>query len=139
MRASVIQRLIVLTIQDRCYPKTLYSGKVLRRPDSIHWGLLCRTVEMPEDFIRRHNNYVNWISIMDAQKLRESFIESNIPGLISLNVWHELSRHQVLSEDFIERYPDHVDWHAISENQVLSEEFIHKHRDLVWWFSISAH
>jgi hypothetical protein len=45
--------------------------------------------------------------------------------------WTIISRNQVLSESFIERYKDKVDWEEISEFQKLSENFILNNLDLI--------
>ena len=47
--------------------------------------------------------------------------------------WIYISKYQVLSEKFIEKYKDLVDWLYISRYQILSEEFIKKYKDKVSW------
>jgi hypothetical protein len=47
-----------------------------------------------------------------------------------------ISSHQVLSENFIEKFQDEVNWDGISCNQVLSEDFIEKFQDKVNWYGI---
>ena len=51
--------------------------------------------------------------------------------------WRWISKHQTLSEDFIEKHKDRVNWWEISSSQKLSEDFIEKNKDIVYWVWIS--
>jgi hypothetical protein len=51
--------------------------------------------------------------------------------------WFNISIHQTLSEEFIEKYEDRVDWIYISRFQNLSEQFIEKYKDRLDWYYIS--
>jgi hypothetical protein len=51
--------------------------------------------------------------------------------------WNKISKHQKLSEEFIEKFQDKIGWWQISINQTLSESFIEKYQDKVDWNNIS--
>jgi hypothetical protein len=71
-------------------------------------------------------------------KYTEEELEKHINDFTYLN-WSYISKHQILSEPFIEKYRDKLNWYFISKYQKLSESFIEKHKDLVNWFYISIY
>ena len=76
-----------------------------------------------------------WYFISRHQILSESFINKHSNKVN----WFFISLCQELSESFIERYIDKVNWNMISCEQKLSEEFIERHYDKVSWLCISKH
>lgn len=92
---------------------------------------------LSEDFITKSEktwNADSWKEISKHQKLSEEFIERNKDKIH----WESISSSQKLSEEFIEKYKDKVYWAYISSNQRLSEEFIERHKDRVCWQYISS-
>ena len=61
------------------------------------------------------------------QKLPESFIEK-FKDKIN---WEYISQYQKLSENFIEKFKDKVNWQYISQYQKLSPKFIIKNIDRI--------
>ena len=47
--------------------------------------------------------------------------------------WTVISKHQKLSEDFIEKFADKLYWYHISQYQTLSEDLIEKLQNKVKW------
>ena len=98
----------------------------------------CRTwyklslLPLPEEFIEKYADDVDWESISMYQKLSETFIEKHTDEVD----WENISIYQKLSEKFIEKYADEVDWQGVSYRQKLSENFIGKHIDDVDWIGI---
>ena len=81
-------------------------------------------------FYENINNFVvDWFYISKHQKLSEEFIEKYIDKV----EWHFISINQKLSESFIEKHINKVEWDCISIYQTLSEEFIEKHYNKVNW------
>jgi hypothetical protein len=51
--------------------------------------------------------------------------------------WNSISRHQILSEAFIEKFSHKINWFCVSKYQKLSENFIEKHYNKMYWYEIS--
>jgi hypothetical protein len=100
--------------------------------------LVCNSSHSTEEkFIQCVENNidkVDWIHISKHQQLSESFIE-RFQDKVN---WNWISKHQQLSEDFIEKFQDEVNWLHISIGQTLSENFIEKYQDKVDWSNISG-
>ena len=47
--------------------------------------------------------------------------------------WPMISRHQRLSESFIEEFSDKVDWQEITVEQYLTEKFMRKFQNKILW------
>ena len=94
---------------------------------SIDWEAVSRNMEISEDFIREHKDWLNWIIMSYRRNLSESFIRE-YKDLLS---WWVISHTQKLSEDFIREFKDLVNWSWISLRQELSEDFIREFKDLV--------
>ena len=98
----------------------------------------CRTwyklslLPLPEEFIEKYADDVDWENISIYQKLSETFIEKHSDEID----WEYISTYQKLSEKFIEKHSDEVDWQGVSYRQKLSENFIGKHIDDVDWLGI---
>ena len=73
---------------------------------------------------------------LQIEKLHKMF-----PGVLNRikdkNLWKDISRYQVLSEDFISEFQDKVNWYYISWNQKLSLKFIKEFQEKVDWDEIS--
>ena len=95
------------------------------------WYDLSRML-LPENFIEKHSDEIDWENISSYQKLSEKFIEKHIHKVD----WAGISIYQKLSEQFVERHADKVDWENISSYQKLSQKFIGKHADNVDWLEI---
>ncbi len=77
---------------------------------------------------------VKWSAISRHQMPSEEFVERNAHRMD----WRAISRHQTLSEAFVERHADRVHWPAISIHQTLSEAFVERHADRVDLSKISV-
>jgi len=85
--------------------------------------------------IRLYFNCINWTNLSRDQVLSEDFIREFQDKVD----WDYISINQILSENFIREFKDKVDWHWISKYQTLSEEFIREFQDKVYWYYISAY
>src|SRR5574343_580588 len=95
-------------------------------------------VEAFGEVITKGNKSVtNKIKIIEEIHNIKKFFYENINNFVV--DWFYISKHQKLSEEFIEKYIDKVNWDCISINQTLSEEFIGKHKDKVNWCYISTY
>ncbi|MGL5689373.1 MAG: hypothetical protein ACRDD8_01025 [Bacteroidales bacterium] len=92
-------------------------------------------IHLSEEYIEKHKDTVDWVSLSKDQKLSEAFIRKYMNKV----VWKLISRYQVLSESFMEEFQVRIDWDMISMYQKLSEEFILKHRHKVNWVFIVNH
>src|SRR5574344_165318 len=95
-------------------------------------------VEALGEVINKYDKSVtNKIKIVEEIKDIEKFFDENIKNFEV--DWNIFSKHQKLSESFIDKHKDKVDWDYISINQKLSEELIEKHIDKVDWYYISKY
>ena len=84
----------------------------------------CRTwyklslLPLPEEFIEKYADKVDWIAICAYQKLSEGFIEK-YAGEVD---WHYVSIYQKLSENFIRKYKNKLNLRVIARHQVISKE-----------------
>ena len=103
--------------------------------DNVDWDNISIFQKLSENFINQYSNMVNWCFICKYQKLSESFIEKYADEVD----WLYVSIHQQLSENFINKYSDMVDWENISIYQKLSETFIEKYAGEVDWWTVSIY
>ncbi len=92
-------------------------------------------IPLPEDFIRKNADKLNWDLISRYQKLSEVFIREFKSELD----WYYISRNQKLSESFIREFQHRVSWSGVSEHQTLSEDFIIEFQNKVQWDKILKH
>jgi hypothetical protein len=92
------------------------------------------SLEFLEENIKNSSN-INWTHISKHQKLSEEFIQRNSDRVD----WDWISAYQKLSEEFIQRNSEKVNWDWISKYQKLSEEFIQRNSEKVNWVYISIH
>ena len=96
------------------------------RPDLIDWEYISRIAfKLPEEFINKYADYLDWYYILKNKPLSEEFLEEHIDNLN----WDAVSKYQKLSEEFIDKYKDKVDWNNIFKYQTLSKKFIFKYSD----------
>jgi hypothetical protein len=53
--------------------------------------------------------------------------------------WNNISKYQILSEDFIRKFKNKVNWEYISQYQKFSKDFIREFQDKVNWSMISTY
>ena len=112
----------------------------LRYYDNIKGDKGLFLVEATGKVITEGNKSVtNKIKIIEEIKDIDNFFDDYVgkSDYISKYDWYDISIHQKLSEEFIEKHYDKVDWNYISKYQTLSESFIEKHIDKVYWYFIS--
>ena len=109
----------------------------LDKLDMYDWRAISEYSILSESFkielFREFKDKVNWHEISKYQKLSENFIRE-FKDYVD---WGIISRCQKLSENFIREFQDKVDWWNISKYQKLSEKFIRKFQDKVDWRCIS--
>ena len=81
----------------------------------------------------------DWRAIYEHSILSESFKIELFREFKDKVNWHEISKYQKLSENFIREFKDYVDWGIISRCQKLSENFIREFQDKVDWWNISKY
>ncbi|KAI9141823.1 hypothetical protein BKA69DRAFT_1038147 [Paraphysoderma sedebokerense] len=97
-----------------------------------------RVISENKHTLIQHSPYLLHPPFLGKLFIRRQFSESFVRFLHShtkLN-WSLLSRHQILSESFIDEFRDYVDWDMISQYQPISEDFIRRHEHLVNWLLI---
>lgn len=96
--------------------------------------------KLPEDFIRKYYFGSDLIDlIIYNQILSESFIEEILNQGFQF-AYEKIISNQKLSESFIEKHPEILqNWkNYISRHQILSWEFMEKHKDRLNWSLISS-
>jgi hypothetical protein len=110
----------------------------LKYYDNIKGDKRLFLVEALGEVISKYGKSVtNKIKIVEEIKDIEKFFEENIDNFEV--DWFYISKHQTLSEEFIEKHYDKVDWCFISIYQKLSEKFIEKYSNRVVWYFISKY
>ena len=115
--------------ENNCITQSI--NKILNNKDSKEWHEISR-FSLPEAFIRKFRNNIDWIWISMYQKLSEEFIREFRDRVY----WYWISFYQNLSEEFIHEFRDRVHWYWISRYQNLSENFIREFRNRIDWYFI---
>lgn len=91
-------------------------------------------VELPDAFIDRYNNSINWtiVSASIFKPLSNAFIVKYANYLD----WAAVSWYQTLSEPTMRMYVDRLNWESICYSQNLSESFMRDHADLLDWSGV---
>ena len=91
------------------------------------------------------NNTIKYILDNNIENITNEVSSNNIPLfkiILDINYlvnWDNISRYQIISEDFIREFANKVNWYEISKyqisyNQTLSEDFIREFANKVWHF-----
>lgn len=102
--------------------------------EEVDWKGISIYQHLSESFIEKHADDVNWYDISSYQWLSESFIDKYSDKI----KWEFAVIHQKLSEKLIEKYLGYINWYKASTYQQLSEKFIDKYSDIVDWVQISS-
>jgi hypothetical protein len=80
------------------------------------------------------------MGVEDIYMCGKTYSEKEITKLADLSVktnnhsnFTYICANQKLSEEFIEKYIDHVDWYFTSYCQKLTLEFVYKHKERICW------
>ena len=85
--------------------------------DTIYWNDISNQY-LPEEFIRKYHDKVNWFIISRCQKLSENFIVEFQDRVD----WGNISYFQKLSRKFIKNNFDKLNIKFLLENENISEE-----------------
>lgn len=112
--------------------------------------------ELPQDFVERHEDRLNWDELVQKQQLNpelfakaltrvpfetictsqslsEDFIRANLDRIRL----EDIAQHSQLSEAFVHDFRFKLDWFILCENQDMRSEFIEQHLDFINWGQIS--
>jgi phosphoribosylanthranilate isomerase len=84
----------------------------------INWRTLCMFQRVSVDFIRKHQDIINWKMISIHQYLSEEFIEEFAHKV----KWIYICLFQKLTKDFIRKMIKFVDWQSIAFRQLDFDE-----------------
>lgn len=128
--------------------------------NSIDWEKVSKKDNLSHNFIVKYKKYINWCSIINnkhydekiiakcidfvpintlisSRKLSEDFIEKYI---IPKNIfWSCISKYQILSESFMDKYKDKLNWDIMLISQAMSENFILSHIEYINWGLLSTY
>jgi hypothetical protein len=128
--------------------------------DKLHWDDICSYNELSEEFIFDFKDRVNWsilsmkkeFSLDFLEKLKdkikwEHYLQKFLLLVEILNKYREyilkhmdvVCKYQILTEEFMREYVDHLDWYSVCKYQKMSESFIEEFRDLVNWDMIGMY
>jgi len=93
----------------------------------LYWHNVSNIKDLPESFIRKHQNKLDWNSISYYQTLSKDFIREFSDRVN----WDYISYKQILSEDFIREFSNKVKWVNICKYQKLSNNFIKKYKNKI--------
>lgn len=103
--------------------------------DFLDWNYLSLYQRLSEEMIEKYSDLVNWEYISSCQKMSEEFILKNKSNVS----WDSISSNQQLSMKFIEENIDNISFNSIAKYQVLSEEFIEKYKYCIFWDYVSIY
>lgn len=110
--------------------------EVLRQED---WEHISRSPGLPEDFIRRYKDKVDWLMVLQYQKLSEALLRERAVEDGGQGYWDAVLIWQDLTESFIHDFARKLDWVAVSIYQHLTEDFIAAHKQFVDWEQVSRY
>lgn len=119
-------------IKEALIAEANWQGTLKKFAKKIDWEEMSNE-DLPEDFIERYANFVDWNVISYYQTLSEEFIDRFADRVD----WRSISRFQTLSEAFISQHSEDIYWDEICSSQKLSIGFIQQHLDKIDWDSIS--
>ena len=89
--------------------------------------VLCCNYILPEWFLYKFKDFINWSTVCFYQDLSQPFIESN---LVSIKDHYDginfLSRYQNLSLDFMEKNKDEIEWDEYTKYNIINKEIVSK-------------
>lgn len=122
---------------------SILSEDILEKyKDRFDWSIIIQEQTLSEEFIRRNMKYIsNLLLLLKHQKVSCSFLEEyfekfEIYGSV---IWDIISKHQVLTEEYLSGNISYLSKPLICKYQELSEEFIEKYIDSVDWGIISKY
>ena len=80
--------------------------------------------------IKKLADIIDWNSLLKNRKLPEHIIES-YPK--ELGGWDVITKHQVLSENFLKKHRNKISWHYLLKYQKISEGFIESFKKDINW------
>ena len=89
-----------------------------------NWELLSMNYDFSVDMLRMYFHRVDWPSILQRQRLPESFLREM--ALSFQGYWSYVVRYQKLSKSFIEDYHEKFDPSDVLEFQHLSTEEVYR-------------
>lgn len=110
--------------------------EALRQED---WERISRSSGLPEDFIRRYKDKVDWLMVLQYQKLSEGLLREQAAEDGVQGHWDAVSIWQDLTDSFIHDFARKVNWMAVCEYQRLTEDFIEAHKQFVDWEQVSRY
>jgi len=127
------------------YVDLLNDGYLMNEHDVyvyIHdndWSKISLCEKLSEKFMEKYKDRIWWSIIFSVQILSEPFIEKIINDYKPFNnvninkiIWRNITIHQKLSEQFMEKYKDRIWWKYVYSNQKLSSQFIDKYRHKIF-------
>ena len=87
-------------------------------------NMLIFNYTLPEWFIQKYKDNLNWHNVFKYQNLSMEFLEKNMYYINDFNGWDTICKHQNLSIDFIRNNKDNIDWPEVILYQFITKELI---------------
>lgn len=88
---------------------------------------------LPEEFIRKYRNRLNWTFISGMKTLTIEFLVEHDDFL----KWDLINYKRAFPDWFIQKYKDKLSWEYISYDQSLSLQQVEKFKNYVSWYTVS--
>lgn len=105
--------------------------------DYVDWQTIAMKQDLSETFIRKHGKRLNWAILMSHKKISEELLIEHCNECDeNKKFWKNLSKYQILSPNFIDKYGEKLSWSLVSKHQKLPEILISKYKSRVYWPNI---
>lgn len=104
----------------------LTDAFILKFAKFLNWQHLSAHYTFTFDMLRIFQHRVHWSMILERCRFPEFFLREMAPNFDN-HCWAVVSRHQVLSEQFIHDFSGCLDWDYVTLYQNVSGEFLRTH------------
>lgn len=112
--------------QEPRVPQGVLTDSFVQRFDrNMDWDILSLHYFFTVEMLRIYFHRINWIHLLQRQQFSEDLLTEMAANFDCC--WEVISKHQNLSENYIEKFKDKLDWEIIFEHQKMSGKFLKEH------------
>ena len=136
-----------LPIYDICIHQKLSEAFILKFQDDLDWRQITYCQEsLGEGLLLTMAKKVKfgWLALLAFHKFSQTMLEDileltrNYAPADRAKVWENIAMFQILDEDFIRTYSDHLPWRILARSQSLSVPLIEEYREHINMQVLSA-
>ena len=115
-----------LISQEPRAPQGVLTDEFVQRFDRyMDWEQLSIHYLFTIAMLRTYFHRVHWVHVLARQQFPEYFLIEMTSNFD--DCWEIISKHQRLSENYIERFKDKLDWEILFDNQQSNGKFLRGH------------